>query len=98
MLNLSMATPDLPDPTSTLASKIKWSVVLPWALSFFIFGTQVYHRFANLEEARASEVAEVKALTKEVTDLKQQVARLTVIVERIETAQAEDRRARRGGP
>lgn len=73
-----------------LVSKIKWSVVVPWAVSMLIVGTNGYHRFLSVEESRQSDAADIAQLRKDVTDLKQQVSVLVAIVERIEAQQSAD--------
>lgn len=82
-----------------LASKIKWSVIVPWAVSVLMVGTQGYHRFISVEEARAADVSSMKSLgdkvddqRREIGDLKEEVAVLKAVVLRMEAQMQRDRR------
>lgn len=82
-----------------LVSKIKWSLVVPWAVSALLVGGQGYHRFISVEEARAADATSIRDLGDKVDDqrrqigeLREEVAVLKAVVLRMEAHQNGGRR------
>ncbi len=90
---------DEDEPTASfvggLANRIKWSVVVPWALALLSGYGVVYHRFLAIEEAKVQTSQEMRELRREVQELQSEVRVLTAIVERVEANQQVDRARRR---
>lgn len=82
-------TPSSIDPGS-LASRVKWSIVVPWIVSALVVGTNGYHRFLSVESSRDVDSQTIQTLVRRVEALEQQSAVQTAILQRMEAQQNAD--------
>ena len=83
------------DPATPLLARVKWSIVVPWLVTAWLGGSDLYHRFLVGETARQDDSREIVQLRREVANLNEKVAVLIAIVDRIEDRQRAEARTRR---
>ncbi len=84
---------------SVLGVRIKWSIVVPWAVSLLLFGSDAYHRFLSVETDRSRDAASIVDLRREVQEqnvrigsMQSDMAVMRAILERVEAQQQRGRR------
>ena len=95
MTQLGVADTQIDRLAGGLVAKVKWSLVVPWAVSVLLAAGPVYHRFLNMEEGRTEDRKDIKELTKQVGELSRAVDVLNVKVDTLSKQLADERSTRR---